>query len=166
MNSTRQLVLDALLIAITIAFKEVLSFLPNIEVVTLFLMIFTLNLSLKDSILIALGYSLVESLLYGINIYIISYFMVWLIIVFVTYLLRNKLNSYFKVAILSFLYGLLFDIPFSLPFFMASFKAGISYLLQGVIFSIVHALGNFIVAVILFDQLNHIFKTLLKRAKL
>ena len=157
----RNLVIDALLAATIIVLKEALTFLPNIEVVTLLIMIITMTFNLSDALLITLVYVITETILYGFGIHF-----VWFLIVFITYVLRKSINNYIKASILSFMFGLLFDLPFSIPFFILSVNTGISYLLNGAVFSVVHALGNFILMVLLYDVLIKKFKELHARYRL
>ena len=162
----RNLVIDALLAATIIVLKEALTFLPNIEVVTLLIMIITMTFNLSDALLITLVYVITETILYGFGIHTIPYIFVWFLIVFITYVLRKSINNYIKASILSFMFGLLFDLPFSIPFFILSVNTGISYLLNGAVCSVVHALGNFILMVLLYDVLIKKFKELHARYRL
>ena len=158
MNKVKSIVIDALLIAILIVLKEALSFIPNIEVVTLLLIIFSMTMKLEDLSIIVFSFATIQNLLYGFNIYSVSYYFAWFIIVFVTYYLKNILTDEYRVAFISLIFGLLFDIPFSIPYFLSGFSAGIAYLLSGLVFSLVHGIGNFIIALILYRPLYKSFK--------
>lgn len=162
----KNLVIDALLAATIIVLKEALTFLPNIEVVTLLIMIITMTFNLSDALLVTSVYVITETILYGLGIHTIPYVFVWFLIVFITYALRKSIGNYLKAAVLSFVFGLLFDLLFSIPFFMLSVNTGISYLLNGVVFSAVHALGNFILMVLLYDVLIKKFRDLHARYRL
>ena len=159
---TKKIVLDSLLVALLLAGKEIMAFLPNIEIVTLFLIIFSISMDLKDALLIAICFATIENLLYGFGLYSISYYFVWLFIVFISYLLKNYLDDEYKAAFLALAFGLLFDLPFSIPFFTLGFNTGIAYLMNGLLFSLVHAVGNFIICLLLFKPLLKAFKRLLK----
>ena len=156
------LVLDAFLAASLVVLKEVLAFLPNVELVTLFLIIFALNLPLKDSLLIAFIYATLEGLLYGFNIFSLSYYLVFILIVFLTPLFIKE-ASYLKIAVLSFFYGLFFDVIFALPLVVNGLRMVFAYLLNGLLFSLVHAVMNFILALFLYERIDQIFKTCLER---
>ena len=98
----KNLVLDALLAAILLVGKEILAFLPNFEIVTLVLMVITLSLNLKDSLLIGFGFATVENLLYGIGLYTFSYYLAWFLIIIITYGLKDFLkNEYFTNNLVS-----------------------------------------------------------------
>lgn len=162
MSNIRALVLDALLVALLIVCKEALAFIANVEIVTLLLIIFAIHLSLRDLGLIAVVFATVENLMYGFNIYSISYYMVWLIIVFVTYSIKNNLSNEYRVAFLALLFGLFFDFPFSIPYFLLDINSGIAYLMAGLVFSLVHGIANFIIALLLFNPLDKAFFKLCK----
>lgn len=160
MNDIRRLVYDSILVSILVVIKEALSFIPNVELVTLLFMVYALNMRIFDLLLISFVFSLIENILYGFNIYSLCYFVVWGIIVCVSYLFRYKLTDEYKVATLSLTFGLLFDIPFSIPYFLLGINVGISYLLSGLLFTLVHGISNFIVALLLFKPINSSFKKL------
>ena len=155
------LVLDALLVGLLVIVKEALAFLPNIEVVMLILMILALLLPLRDSLLIAFGYATLENLLYGINIFALSYYLVFILIVLITHFLIRR-PSYLKVAFLSFFFGLFFDVVFALPLLVNGLSVTIAYLLNGILFSLVHAVSNFILALFLYDGIYQIVAALLE----
>ncbi len=158
----KNFVLDALLTAILLVGKEILAFLPNFEIVTLVLMVITLSLNLKDSLLIGFSFATVENLLYGIGLYTFSYYLVWFLIIIITYGLKDFLKNEYRAAFLSLLFGLLFDLPFSLPYFLMGMEVGTAYLLNGLFFSIVHAICNFLLALFLFMPLRKLFWRLAK----
>ena len=158
----KNFVLDALLTAILLVGKEILAFLPNFEIVTLVLMVITLSLNLKDSLLIGFSFATVENLLYGIGLYTFSYYLAWFLIIIITYGLKDFLKNEYRAAFLSLLFGLLFDLPFSLPYFLMGMEVGTAYLLNGLFFSIVHAIGNFLLALFLFMPLRKLFWRLAK----
>lgn len=64
MNTKNRLVLIAFLSALLIVSKEALSFLPNIELVTLLLILYTNLLGLKTSIYITFIFTTVQALIY------------------------------------------------------------------------------------------------------
>ena len=158
----KNFVLDALLTAILLVGKEILAFLPNFEIVTLVLMVITLSLNLKDSLLIGFSFATVENLLYGIGLYTFSYYLAWFLIIIITYGLKDFLKNEYRAAFLSLLFGLLFDLSFSLPYFLMGMEVGTAYLLNGLFFSIVHAIGNFLLALFLFMPLRKLFWRLAK----
>lgn len=160
MSNTRKLIFYSLCSVILVVSKEVLAFLPNIELVSLLLIIFTLNLGLKVGVLISSIFSLLQMLLYGISFWSLFYLVIWAILCLFTYLLRKYLTNYDRVAIFSGFYGLIFGLLFSIPYFLISVQAGISYYTLGITFDLVHCLGNYLLAVLLFDRLNNVFKYL------
>ena len=158
----RFLVLDAIFLTLIIALKEALAFLPNVEVVTLIFMVVALLFPLRDSFLIAFSYATIEGLLYGFSIFSVSYYLVFILIVLITHFFLKK-PTYLKAALFSFFYGLFFDVIFALPLLASGIKATIAYLLNGLLFSLAHAVFNFIIALFLFEGLYKLLKTLLER---
>ncbi len=154
MKSVKEMVLVALLSAILVASKEVLSFLPNIECVSFLLMIFARHFRFNVSFMISVIFCFVEMILYGFGEWTIMYFLVWGGFVVIVYFLKNKVHSRNGCAVLSALFGLSFGFFFSLPYALLSLQAGLSYWLSGLFFDLVHGVGNFLVCMLLFDEMD------------
>ena len=76
MNNSKRLAADGLLTAVLFVLQVALSYLPNIELVSLSVILYTLVLG-KRVIPILLAFSLLEGLLYGFGIWWISYLYIW-----------------------------------------------------------------------------------------
>ncbi|HEY8364248.1 MAG TPA: hypothetical protein VIK84_01640, partial [Haloplasmataceae bacterium] len=93
-------VLNMVLIAICATIlnisKLALAFLPNIEPVSLLLIIYTLVLGFKRSILISLLFIVGEALvIWGVNLYVLQYLFVWPLLVTLTHLFKKILKENF-----------------------------------------------------------------------
>ena len=156
---TRTLVRIALLSAILVISKEIIAFLPNIELVSFLLILFSINLKLKESLLISIVFCLIEIVLYGTGPWSIGYLIIWPSLIIVTYLLRNKLNTEFKLAFYSMFFGFIFGFLFAIPYFIISLNLGLSFWLKGTVFDVVHGLGNFIIMLILYKPINSLISS-------
>ncbi|MDF9824047.1 energy-coupling factor transport system substrate-specific component [Breznakia sp. PF5-3] len=166
MNSLKNIVIYTMCAAIVVVSKELLVFLPNIELVSFLLILYTLNFELKGSIFIVVVFNFVQMLLYGISIWTPMYFIVWILLVFLVYVLKNILTTYTKCAIFSGIFGLIFGFLFSIPYFVISFKMGWIYFLKGIPFDLIHGISNYLIMLILFDKSNVVINTLSERYKL
>lgn len=133
-----------------------LAFIPNIEVVSLLVILFTLFYE-KNVFLIIYSFVVLEGFLYGFGIWWINYLYVWSILAIVTILCKTNTSSIFW-AILSGFFGLAFGGLCALPYLVLSgTKAAFAYWVAGLGFDIIHCLGNFFVCLVLFRPLYKLF---------
>jgi energy-coupling factor transport system substrate-specific component len=149
------IVLIGLLSAATTAGKLALSFLPNIEVVTLFFIIFTTALGLKRSLLIAVVFVTTEILLYGFSTWVIGYYLIWPLLVLIVSALGKKARSEYSYAILGALFGFFYGMSFAITesFFYGP-AYGFAYWINGLTFDLVHGASNFVIILLLFKPLK------------
>lgn len=101
-----ELALFGVLGGLTFAAKVVMAALPNIEPVSLMVMLFAVTFGRKALYPIYV-YVLLEFLLYGFNLWSINYLYIWLILAVCAWLLR-KMTHPLGWALLSGAFGLLF----------------------------------------------------------
>ena len=155
----RQIALFGVLGALTFGAKVAMSALPNIEPVSLMVMLFAVVFGWKCLYPIYL-YVMMEILLYGINFWNFNYLYVWLLLALAAMALQRLKNPLWW-ALLSGFFGLVFGLLCS-PVYMvvgSSFSYGIRWWLSGIPFDVTHAIGNFVIALTLFVPL----RTLLSR---
>lgn len=138
-------ILSGLLIAVQVG----LAFLPNIELVSFLVIIFTLVYRRKVIFILAV-FILVEGIIYGFGLWWLNYLYIWAILAAVTALLR-KMDSALGWALVSGLFGLFFGALCAVPyFFMGGWQAAFSYWVSGLIFDITHCIGNFLLCLLLY----------------
>ncbi len=145
--------------------KELLRFIPNVELVTLLLIVFSITMPLRVSILISIVFSLGQTVMYGVGEWTYSYLIVWSLFVVVTYYLRNFLIKKIDyVAIYSGLFGLAFGFFFAVPYFIVfNFQTGFAYWLKGIPFDIIHCVANYILALLLFNRTHQVFERMYRK---
>ncbi|HOB19749.1 MAG TPA: hypothetical protein PK830_09110 [Candidatus Atribacteria bacterium] len=155
----KDVVIVGLMSAALTAGKLALSFMPNVEIVTLFLMLFAVTLGLKRALLASIVFVTTEILLYGFSTWVLVYYALWPCLVVVTTLLSRMIKSEFGYAALAGIFG------FSFGFFSAVFESffygpayGIAYWLRGITFDVVHGASNFIIVLMLFSPLHNMLK--------
>ena len=77
-----------MMVAILEVVKFALMFLPNVELVTLMIILFTLLIGRKAFIVVT-AFSLVECIIWGFELWSIGYFYIWPILVMVTLFFRK-----------------------------------------------------------------------------
>lgn len=133
--------------------QVVMSSLPNIELVSLLIILVTRKFSIKAfySIYVFVG---CEILTYGISEWVINYLYVWAILCLVILPIR-KIDSAVFYALVSAVFGIAFGTLCSIPsFIIGGIPMGISYILAGFWFDILHCGGNFILVLVLYKPLT------------
>jgi energy-coupling factor transport system substrate-specific component len=140
--TARELASLSLLGAIIVGGKEIMSFLPNIEPVTLFLMAITLVYGAK-ALYPCVVFVLLEGLLYGFGWWFFFYLYVWPILVAVTLLVRKWNTSWVIWTAIGALFGLLFG-PLSAlqSLIVGGWQMAFSYWISGIPFDVLHCVGN------------------------
>ena len=135
-------------------------FLPNIEVVSLFILLFTKHFK-KKTLYIIYIFVLVEGLIYGFGMWWITYTYVWTILYFICLFVRD-VESPFALSIVLAIYGLLFGAFSSIAYFVTlGVGGGISWIISGFMFDLMHCIGNFATTLILYKPLNNIMKRII-----
>lgn len=154
--NTRDIVLVALLSAILVGCKEVLAFLPNVEIVTLMIILYTLHFQHLTLYIIYI-FAGIQCCLYGINVYAVSYFYVWTLLYIAVRLLK-PVGSFALWTILAVIFGLLFGTLCS-PIYLliGGWKMALSWIAAGLSFDLIHGFGNLVAMLVLFIPLDRLF---------
>ena len=158
------MVLFALLGAMTFAAKYVMSFLPNIEPVSLMVMLFAVVFGWKWVYPVYL-YVMLEILFYGISLWNINYLYIWAVLAVAAYFLRDMRHP-LAWALLSGAFGLLFG---ALCGIVDVFIGGAAYAVgkwvSGIPFDLMHGGGNFFIALVLFKPMRKLLEGQYKKLK-
>ena len=151
--TVREMVLFSLLGALTFAAKMAMAALPNIEPVTLFVMLFAVTFG-KKVIFPLYVYVAMEFLFWPIGMWNLNYLYIWLFPAMAAFFLR-KMTSPLGWAILAGSFGLLFGL-LSAPVYWITggFFYALSWWTSGLLFDLFHCAGNFFVALFLFRPLR------------
>ena len=156
----RQLVLFGMLGALTFGAKVAMAGLPNIEPVSLMVMLFAVVFGWKGLYPVYL-YVLMEMILFPIGFWNLNYLYIWAIL-FVFAILMRKLKNPLWWALLAGAFGMAFGLLCS-PVYMITFGSvsyGIRWWLAGIPFDVPHAIGNFCIALVLFVPLRKLLSRL------
>ena len=156
----RELTALAVFAALMIAMQVALAQLPNIEVITLLIILATVFLGPK-ALLAVWVFVLVEGLIYGFHIWWINYLYVWPLLVLLVWALRRWSHPILW-AVVAGLFGLFFGTLCSIPYFITGgWGAGFGYILQGIPFDLAHCIGNIASVLLLYYPLERILKRIL-----
>ena len=149
------MVLFAILGAMTFAAKYVMSFLPNIEPVSLMVMLFAVVFGWKWIYPVYL-YVALEILFYGISLWNINYLYIWAVLAVLSVFLKD-MKSPLAWALLSGVFGLLFGALCGIvDVFIGGFSYAVTKWVSGIPFDIAHCAGNFVIALLLFKPLREL----------
>lgn len=150
-----------LMTAVIVVCKEILSFLPNIELVSFWFIVFTIFFGWKIVFMVP-AFVVIEGFLYGINQWWIMYLYVWPILVLAAYLGRKQESVLFW-SVLSGTFGLLYGALCSLTYFAffipgngvrAGLHAAFYWWVAGLKFDIIHCVANFLIMFFLYTPVR------------
>ncbi len=142
--------------------KLVMAGLPNIEPVSLLVMLFAVTFGRK-ALYPIYAYVLLEFVLYGINLWSVNYLYIWLIPAVAAWLLRGMTHP-LGWALLSGAFGLLFGLLCA-PVYVVTgdWAFGVSWWISGIPYDLAHCAGNFVLALTLFVPLRRLLGRLYSR---
>lgn len=142
----------------TIIAKAVMAGLPNIEPVSLLVMLYAVTFGRK-ALYPIYTYVLLEFVLFGVNLWSFNYLYIWAILAGTAWLLRG-MRSPVGWALVSGGFGLCFGLLCA-PVYAVSggVMFAVSWWISGIPYDLLHCAGNFVLALTLFAPL----RTLLER---
>ena len=161
MGKTRSLVTAAFLAAVLVASKFALDGLPNIELVSLLVILYTLEYP-RLAVPAVYTYVFVYGLLDGFGIWWFPQLYIWAVLMLFARLMRQN-RSVLLWALLSGLFGLCYGALYAVSYAVMNggIAAGVAWWVTGIPFDLLHGAGNFVVALLLYKPLRYC----LQRAK-
>ena len=155
----KDVALFGILGALTFGAKVAMSWIPNIEPVSLFVMLFAVVLGIKCLYPIYV-YVLLEILVYGLGTWNIMYLYVWAILAVCAYLMRKQERP-LVWAMLSGVFGLLFGLLCApVDFLLGDLGYVVAKWVSGIPFDLAHCGGNFVIALVAFKPLRRLMEKL------
>lgn len=157
-----ELVLFAMLGAMCFLGKLVMMGLPNIEPVSLFVMLFAAVFGWK-ALYPIYTYVLLEFVVFPVQLWTINYLYIWLILAAVSIALR-KCRTPLVWALASGTFGLLFGALCAPVYaFTGGWAFALAWWVSGIPFDLLHGAGNFVIAFGLFVPLRKLLEQLYDR---
>lgn len=157
--------IDIAMIGMMIAVLEVLKIalmhIPNVEVVTFLIIIFTIYFGRKMFYVIP-AFVLIEGVIFGFGIWWVMYIYIWPLIAIIAWIFRKNESPFFW-AIVSGLYGLLYGFFCSVPYFVigavdgglaGGISSAITWWIAGIPYDLIHGVSNFIIMIIFFRPMK------------
>lgn len=157
----KDIAIAGIMTALLTAGKMVLSFIPNIEIVSFMIIMFSVHFGRKTLISV-FAFVLIEGLIYGFGIWWIGYVYIWPLLCLISCAVRKN-ASRFLLTIISTIFGLFFGFLSSFPYiFMGTANPGIGYALTwwiaGIPYDLIHCFGNLAVMLCLYVPVSRVLK--------
>lgn len=153
---TKDLVVMAMLAGIIFAAQVAMASLPNIEIVTLLVILYTLLYG-KKVFFIIYAFIGLEGLFYGFGIWWLNYLYIWTMLALLVLLLGRRQHSPLFWAIISGAYGLCYGMLCAIPYFIVGgIGSGMAYWIAGIPYDVLHCGGNAVICLLLYRPLYHV----------
>lgn len=160
--TTRELVLYALLGTLMFALKMAFAALPNIEPVSLLVIVYTLAFGRRALWSIYL-YVLLELLAWGVSLWTLNYLYVWLVLFALTCLFR-RMQTPLGWAVLAGMFGLCFGLLCAPVYWISGGWAfALSWWISGIPYDMLHGVGNFFMVLLLYRPCYQALQRLKKK---
>lgn len=158
----RDVALLAAASALLYGVQVVLAPLPNIEGVSLLIILFTLTLGSRALWSVAV-FILLEGLTYGFGLWWFFYLYAWPVLAVLVLLLRRVIgDSVLGWSLLSAAFGLMFGLLYALLLLLIGngFSGMLAAWVAGFPFDIAHCIGNFVLCLALLQPLRNVLRRL------
>lgn len=160
--TVRQIALFGMLAGLTFGAKVVMSPLPNIEPVSLMVMVFGAVFGLKG-LFPTYAYVAAEILFYGPGLWNINYLYIWPILCLAAWALR-RMEHPLAWALLSGTFGLAFGaLCAPVDLVIGGWGYAVAKWISGIPFDLLHCAGNFCLALVLFRPLRALTQRCLRQ---
>lgn len=152
---------DGLLAALLFASQVGLAWLPNVELVSLLLILYTLVFG-RHVWLILYVFVALEGLLYGFGIWWVAYLYVWALLCLTIFLFfRSGKPSSLGISLTSGIFGMIFGLLCSIPYLISGGPgAALGWWVAGIPFDLLHGISNFVLSMVLFSPLYRVLMKL------
>ncbi len=158
----KELVLFAFMGVFCFLGKLLMAGIPNVEPVSLFVMLFAVTFGWK-ALLPVYTYVCLELVVYPIQLWSINYLYIWLILAVASIFLRKCRNT-MVWALLSAAFGIFFGLLCAPVYAVTGGWAfAVSWWISGIPFDLIHGAGNFVMALALFRPLRDLMERLYAR---
>ena len=151
--SVREVALMGMMVGLLEAVKRALDFLPNVEMITLLMILYAVYFG-RRTYLAALAFTVLETFIWGIHVWVIMYLYIWPLLITVVLKMRGK-GPWWRYCIVSAVFGLCFGALCSVPYlFIGGPRMMFTWWVAGIPYDIVHCISNFLLCFVLFRPLS------------
>ena len=151
--TARDITIMALMVAIIEVSKVTLAQIPNVELTSFWIIMFTLYFETRIFYVIPV-FILIEGLMYGFGLWWIMYLYAWPMLAIVVLSLK-KMKTAWEWSFVSGLFGLLFGFLCAIPYIFTSGLAGaFTWWVAGIPWDLVHGIANFAIMFALYKPMK------------
>ena len=168
---TKDIVLAALASALLSAGKQALVAIPNVEIVTLLIMLYAACFKPQIAFISTAVFILIECFIWGLNTWVVAYLIHWNFLAFATFLLARvfKIRNRFVYLAFTILATAAFGVlTTAIDAYISWYKSGIAFekffviiYMRGIYFYIVHIVGNATFNLVLFAPMRLLLEKLM-----
>jgi len=164
-TAARDVATVGLMVAVIEACKMVMQSMPNIELTSFFIILFTLCYPRLTLYAIPV-FTLIEGMLYGFGLWWVMYLYAWPLLTLVVRVFSRNDSAFFW-AVVSGGFGLLFGALCAIPYFFIGFVGGgfsqgltqmFSWWVAGIPFDLIHGVSNFVIMLMLYRPIVSLFR--------
>lgn len=151
--TARDITIMALMVAIIEVSKVALAQIPNVELTSFWVIMFTLYFGTRIFYVIPV-FILIEGMMYGFNLWWIMYLYAWPMLAIVV-LVFKKMKTAWEWSFVSGLFGLCFGFLCAIPYIFTSGIAGaFAWWVAGIPWDLVHGIANFVIMLVLYKPMK------------
>ena len=157
----RDITIMALMVAIIEVCKVALAHIPNVELTSFWIIMFTLYFGTRIFYVIPV-FILIEGVMYPFGLWWIMYLYAWPLLA-ITVLLLRKMNTAWEWSFVSGLFGLSFGFLCAIPYIVTSGLAGaFAWWVAGIPWDLVHGIANFAIMLVLYKPMKLVMAKITK----
>lgn len=154
--TAKDITLMALMVAIIEVCKLALAQIPNVELTSFWIIIFTIYFGSRIFYIIPV-FILIEGAIFGFNLWWIMYLYAWPTLALVVLLLKKRGCGQWDWSMVSGVFGLLFGLLCSIPYiFTSGIQSAFAWWIAGIPWDLVHGVANFAIMMVLFQPINRV----------
>lgn len=151
--TARDITIMALMVAIIEVSKVALAQIPNVELTSFWVIMFTLYFGTRIFYVIPV-FILIEGMMYGFNLWWIMYLYAWPMLAIVV-LVFGKMKTAWEWSFVSGVFGLCFGFLCAIPYIFTSGIAGaFTWWVAGIPWDLVHGIANFAIMLVLYKPMK------------
>lgn len=169
-NTTYDIAVTGVAIALIEVCKVTLMGLPNIELTSFWIIMFTLIFGSKILFVIP-AFILIEGCMFGFGVWWVMYLYAWPLLALFTWIFRKQEHVLFW-SVLSGFYGLFFGLLCAIPYVVngafsggirSGLYAGFTWWVAGIPYDLLHCGGNFVLMLVLYYPVRNVFNRVRKQ---
>lgn len=151
--SARDITIMALMVAIIEVSKVALAQIPNVELTSFWIIMFSLYFGPRIFYVIPV-FILIEGMIYGFGLWWIMYLYAWPLLAIVVLQIR-KMNTAWDWGFVSGLFGLSFGFLCAIPYiFTSGFAGAFAWWVAGIPWDLIHGIANFAIMLVLYKPMK------------